>query len=308
VKFAKLHGAGNDYIYIDARGMEADWPTLAQAMSHRHFGVGGDGIILALPSQMADLRMRMFNADGSEAEMCGNGIRCLVRFALERGILPPDIAPAGGEGKGESVQVETLAGVLTVEPIFQGGIMTRARVGMGVPRLRPQEIPVDPAHRLVQIGARQGSGVRGQGTGNERVLDWPIVVEGHQFRVTGVSMGNPHAVAFVEEPVDTLPLHLVGPMVEHHPLFPRRVNFEVVNIVDRGHLRARVWERGSGETMACGTGACAIAVAARLHGYTDGIVDITLPGGTLAVAWDGKDEVVLEGPVTRVYEGDWEPG
>ncbi|MCH7653069.1 MAG: diaminopimelate epimerase, partial [Chloroflexi bacterium] len=249
MKFTKMHGAGNDYLYIDARSQSRDWPALSVAMSDRHTGVGSDGIILMLSSDRADLRMRMFNADGSEGEMCGNGIRCLVRYALDRGIAPPDKTP---------VSVETLAGVLEVTPIWENGVMSRARVGMGKPILRPEEIPVDLP-------------------GQELVMDHPLRVDGHSFDLTFVSMGNPHAVAFIDEPVDDVRLADIGPLVERHALFPQRVNFEICNVLEGSRIKTRVWERGSGITMACGTGACAVAVAARLHGYIGDESTIELP-------------------------------
>ena len=277
MKFTKMHGAGNDYLFIDARGQDRDWPALAVAMSDRHRGVGADGIILALPSEEADLRMRMFNADGSEGEMCGNGIRCLVRYAFDRGIVPSTKSP---------VSVETLAGTLGVVPIWDGSKMARASVSMGEPRLRPEDIPVDVP-------------------GRELVLDYPLRVDGHSFDISCVSMGNPHAVAFVDEDVDAVPLREIGPLVEHHSLFPRRVNFEIVNVVDPARLKARVWERGSGLTMACGTGACAAVVAARNHRYVGDEVAVVLPGGELTVRWPGHGEVILEGPVEEVFQGEW---
>ena len=277
MKFTKMHGAGNDYIYIDARDEERDWPQLAVAMSDRHLGVGSDGIILALHSDKALMRMRMFNADGSEGEMCGNGIRCLVRYGIERGIVPRDASP---------VSVETMAGVLQVTPIWDGSEMVRATVGMGEPKLHPDDIPV-------------------RAPGSEAVIDHPLQVDGYQFTISCVSMGNPHAVAFVDEPVDKVPLHEAGPLVEHHSMFPARVNFEIVNVMSPAHLKARVWERGSGLTMACGTGACAVAVAARLHGHIGDQVTIALPGGELSVTWPGHGEVLLEGPVEEVFKGDW---
>ncbi|MCH7625225.1 MAG: diaminopimelate epimerase [Chloroflexi bacterium] len=277
MKFTKMHGAGNDYLYIDARSQSRDWPALSMAMSDRHTGVGSDGIILMLSSDRADLRMRMFNADGSEGEMCGNGIRCLVRFALDRGIAPPDKTP---------VSVETLAGVLEVTPIWENGVMSRARVGMGKPILRPEEIPVDLP-------------------GQELVMDHPLRVDGHSFDLTFVSMGNPHAVAFIDEPVDDVRLADIGPLVERHALFPQRVNFEICNVLEGSRIKTRVWERGSGITMACGTGACAVAVAARLHGYIGDESTIELPGGELKISWPGEGEVVMEGPVAQVFEGEW---
>ena len=251
-------------------------------MSDRHLGVGSDGLILALPSEKADLRMRMFNADGSEGEMCGNGIRCLVRFAFDNGILPAELSP---------VRVETMAGVLDVTPLGgDGDGMTAARVLMGEPRLIPGEIPV----------ALEGM---------DAVVDEPMEVAGREFRMTCVSMGNPHAVVFMDEPVDDFPLTEIGPMVEHHPLFPARVNFEIVNVLDGGNvLKTRVWERGSGITMACGTGACAVQVAARLNGLAGDRATIALPGGDLTVEWPGEGEVVMEGPVATVFDGEWLDG
>ena len=277
MQFTKMHGAGNDYVYIDARHLERDWPALAVSMSDRHTGIGSDGIILLAPSDSADLRMRMYNADGSEGEMCGNGIRCLVRFAVDKGFVPNDRSP---------VSVETLAGVRQVTPIWDGGEMVRARVGMGEPIFRPEDIPV-------------------VAPGLEVVIDYPLQVNGHDLSVTCLSMGNPHAVAFVEQPVDDFPLHELGPIVEHHEMFPRRVNFEIVNRVDAGRVQARVWERGSGLTMACGSGASALAVAARLHGYVGDEVTVSLPGGELIVSWAGEGEVVLEGPIEEVFQGEW---
>ena len=277
MKFTKMHGAGNDYIYVDATDQERDWPALAVAMSDRHHGVGSDGIILALPSDKAHLRMRMFNADGSEGEMCGNGIRCLARYALDREMISPDTSP---------VSVETMSGVLQVTPIREGDKIVVGRVIMGEPRLRAEDIPV-------------------LASGLEVVIDYPLHIDGRGFSISCVSMGNPHAVAFLDEPVEDVPLHELGPLVEHHALFPQRVNFEIVNVTDPSHLKARVWERGSGLTMACGSGACAIAVAARLHNYIGDEVTIALPGGELRVEWSGQGNVVLEGPVEEVFEGDW---
>jgi diaminopimelate epimerase len=221
--------------------------------------------------------MTMFNADGSEGEMCGNGIRCLVRYAQNRGAVPPDTAP---------VTVETASGVLDVLPIMDGGRLVRAQVRMGEPRFRPEDIPVDVGERAVVMG-------------------YPLTVDGRTFEISCVSMGNPHAVAFPDEDVDDVPLHEIGPLVEHHPIFPERVNFEIANVVDSNRVKARVWERGSGLTMACGTGACAVAVAARLHEYVDVDMMVDLPGGELQVRWPGQGDVVLEGPVEEVFDGEW---
>ena len=285
MKFTKMHGAGNDYLYIDARDHDdfsTDWSQLSRSMSDRHFGVGSDGIILIEDSGIADLKMRMFNAAGSESEMCGNGIRCFAKYAIDRGLATPG---AGG------IEVETLAGIRTVVPIYDGDRITGARVAMGEPLLESGDVPVilDPASGYL----------KGPVTG------YPLAVDSLELSLSFVSMGNPHAITFIDQPVGEFPLHTIGPMVEHHSIFPNRVNFETVNITGPGAMTARVWERGSGETMACGTGACAIAVAARLLGIADGRVDITLPGGTLSIDWDGEGEVYLEGPAEEIFSGKW---
>ena len=280
MKFTKMHGAGNDYVVIDARGIEADWHGLARDMCHRRFGVGSDGLLLVLPSDCADVRMRMFNPDGSEAEMCGNGIRCLVKFALERGVV------SQGDGP---LNVETLAGIRRLEPLWDGSAVSSSRVDMGEPELRPERIPVALTEDMA----------------GGPVLDFPLSVDDVELNLTFVSMGNPHAVAFIDTPVERFPLHRIGPQVENNGLFPNKVNFSIVNVKEEGKLSARVWERGAGETMACGTGACAIAVASRLHGLTEDMVDITLPGGVLSIAWDAKGPVFMEGPAADVFDGEW---
>ena len=282
MKFTKMHGAGNDYVYVDARSEDRDWPELARRMSDRHFGIGSDGLILIKDSDVADLRMSMFNADGSEAEMCGNGIRCFVKYAVDRGIV------SGGTS---SVNVETLAGIRNIVPVTEDGLVTAARVSMGLPIFNPSDVPV----------ALESAGEYGAGP----VLEYPFEMDGHDLPLSFVSMGNPHAVTFIDTLVADFPLLTVGPKVEHHSIFPRRVNFEIVNVDSSDHLTARVWERGSGETLACGTGACGIAVASILGGHTGNAVDITLPGGTLKVDWDGRGEVYLEGPAEEVFSGEW---
>jgi len=281
VKFTKLHGAGNDYVYVDARSSEKNWSNIAIEMSDRHKGIGSDGLILAMESDKADLRMRMFNADGSEGEMCGNGIRCLVRFALDQKILDAGIT---------MFRVETLAGILEVTPIWHGQEMVAARVGMGEPILSPKDIPIDVSNLGQNLG---------------HVLDNPMTVDGYEFNVSYVSMGNPHAIAFVEDPVDDVVLTNIGPLMENHSMFPNRINFEIVNVIGKDRLKVRVWERGSGITMACGTGACAVAVAAKLKGLIGNRSTIELPGGNLTVEWEGKGSVILEGPVEKVFEGTW---
>ncbi|MDO8751257.1 MAG: diaminopimelate epimerase [Dehalococcoidia bacterium] len=298
MRFTKMHGAGNDYVLLDARGQDRDWPKLAREMCDRHYGIGADGLLLVAPSSVADIRMRMFNPDGSEAEMCGNGIRCFAKYVVERGIVAP------GE---RALRVETGNGVLDVVPLVDGqGRVARVRVSMGEPRFGADDIPV-----------RLPEGARGLQVNitkvpldiNKRALDiiagYEVKLDGHSFRITCVSMGNPHAVAFVELPVGQFPLQVVGPLMEHHPMFPKRVNFHVVNVVDRGRLRARTWERGAGLTLACGTGACAIHAASRLLGLTDSMVQLEMPGGVLEVTWEGRGPVYLEGPVEEVFEGEW---
>ena len=284
MKFVKMHGTGNDYIYIDGRNTDKDWPALARAMSDRHFGVGADGIILFLSSENAHLKMRMFNADGSEGEMCGNGIRCLVKYAIERHLIPQTAIP---------VTVETLSRILHITPIMTNELVTSARVNMGNPILRPIEVPValPPNNNTITAG--------------DALVDYPLKIETEELRLTFVSMGNPHAVTFIEKPVEDFPLSTIGPKVERHPMFPKHINFEIVNIESPGKLKARVWERGSGETLSCGSGACAISVAAHLKGISNDVVDIILPGGTLKVEWDGQGEVLMEGPTEEVFEGEW---
>ncbi len=279
MRFVKYHGAGNDYIYMDARETERDdWRELARRVSDRHFGIGADGLILLRNSKIADARMQMFNADGSEGMMCGNGIRCFARFGLELSAL---------DNVAESFEIETASGVLNVRPIRQSGVMTRASVSMGAPILRPADIPVVVAETA------------------ESALDMPLSVDGVELRLSCVSMGNPHAVAFLDEPVADFPLTEIGPLVERHPMFPARVNFEIVNVVSRDVIDLRVWERGSGITLACGTGACAAVVAARLRGLVDDEAKVRLPGGELTVSWSGEGEVIMEGPIARVFEGEW---
>jgi len=277
MRFVKMHGTGNDFVLLRARGDEQDWSRLAQAMCERHFGIGADGLILVLPSSQADVRMRMFNPDGSEAEACGNGLRCVVKYAVDEGLAQP----RAGE-----LSVETPTGVLSARVFGEKGAVEGVRVSMGVPRFAPQEIPV-----LVEA--------------EPPLKDLPLDIEGQRLALTCVSMGNPHAVHFVERPVAEFPLERIGPKVEHHSLFPQRVNFEVARVLGRERMEARVWERGAGATLACGSGACAAVVAAHVHGLAGERVDITLPGGTLVVEWDGVGECYLTGPAELVFEGGW---
>jgi diaminopimelate epimerase len=275
--FAKLHGTGNDFVVLDARSTEDDWSALAQTICDRHFGVGADGMILATRSEQAPLRMRIFNADGSEAEMSGNGMRCLVKFAVDRGIVAP---------QGDEFDVETGAGVLRVRITSERGLVTSVRESMGAPRLDPREIPV-------AIEAPPP------------ITNFEVRVDGRTLPITPVSMGNPHAVHFQGGPVADYPLHTVGPLMEHHALFPKRTNFEVVRVRDRAHAEMRVWERGVGETLSCGSGASATMVAARLLDLVDGAMELRVPGGALQLEWDGEGDVILTGPVVEVFRGTW---
>jgi diaminopimelate epimerase len=275
--FIKLQATGNDFVLIDTRQMkQRDWSALAKAMCHRRFGVGADGILLILPSKKADFYMRMFNPDGSEAEACGNGLRCAARYAIANRLVDKP-----------EIRIETPAGMKIARVRGKRGI----QVNMGKPILKPAAIPV----------VVQGRKASDKAT----VIDYPLTVGKRKLKVTCVSMGNPHAVCFIDQPVNDYPLVEIGPQVEHHPMFPNRVNFEIVNFISRKKLKARGWERGAGETLSCGTGACAIAVASRLKKITDNPVDIILPGGTLTIDWDGKGEVLLSGPAEIVFEGEW---
>ena len=298
MQFTKLHGAGNDYILVDGLSQEQDWPKLSEAVSDRHFGIGSDGLIVVAPSDQADVRMRMFNPDGSESEMCGNGIRCLTKFVLERELVP---------GHEHGIAIETGAGVLSVTPQWEEGRVIRATVDMGAPILRAADVPVDPSNAgPSDRSAMDAVLLEGLGVAPDDVLfDAPIAVNGTTFTVTAVSMGNPHAVAFIDQPVADVELERLGPLIEHHTAFPRRVNFHIVNVKARNRIDARTWERGAGQTLACATGACAMVVSGRLHGLLDEAVTVEVPGGELIITWPGQGSVIMEGPVQEVFSGDW---
>jgi diaminopimelate epimerase len=279
VRFTKRKAAGNDFVLVEAKTPERDWSSLARDICHRRFGIGADGLILVLPSKRADFEMRIFNADGSEAEACGNGIRCFARYVVERGL-----APAGKE----ELLLGTISGIGRARLYYDDGKISKIQGSMGLPVFTPGQIPVTVANDMVDI-----------------MTDYPLTIDGDEIRLSFVSMGNPHAVCFCSIPVAEFPLAKLGPRVEHHPMFPNRVNFEVARVIDRSMIEARVWERGVGETLACGTGACAIMVIARRRGYVESRAGIKLPGGTLEVDWDGAGEVLLSGPAQTVYTGDW---
>lgn len=276
MKFTKMHGAGNDYVYVNCfeESVPNDIaPALARAVSDRHFGIGGDGLILICPTEQADAQMRMFNADGSEAEMCGNGVRCVAKYVYDHGIAKKD-----------ELTILTGNGVLTLQVFAKNGLAESIRVNMGKPifdaAMIPTTLPGNPPQNV------------------------PLEVAGRQLEVTCVSMGNPHCITFVDEVTDDWVLG-VGPKIEVHPVFPKRVNAEFIKIVSRTEMIMRVWERGSGETLACGTGACAAAVAASLNGLTDRKVLCHLPGGDLVLEWADSGEVYMTGPATEVFSGDW---
>jgi diaminopimelate epimerase len=277
MKFAKMHGVGNDFLVVESADEERDWASLAMAMCERHLGVGADGLMLVLPSGKADLRMRLFNADGSEAEVSGNGVRCLVKYAVERGIAA---------AKNDRVTIEAVHDVLEAHVFREGGKVARARLSMGRPRFEPPEIPL-----RADVKAP--------------VLDYEIDVGEERVAVSCMSIGNPHAVHFIEGDVNAYPLERIGPKVEQHPAFPARVNYGVARVVSRGRMDVRVWERGAGETLACGSGCCAAMVMAHLKGFVADKVDITQPGGLLTVEWDGRGEVYLTGPAEFVFDGEW---
>lgn len=273
--FVKMHGLGNNYVYLDLTGGEPglDYARLARKVSDVHFGVGSDGLILILPGASGDFRMRMFNADGSEAEMCGNGIRCLGKYVYDHGLT-----------RKRELIVETAAGPRRLELEVEAGAVRRVRVDMGAPRLERGAIPM-------------------AGPSDEPAVGVPLEVEGRRFEVTGVSMGNPHCVLFIEQLSDEL-VHRFGPAIERHEAFPRRANVEFVRPQADGSVAMRVWERGSGETMACGTGACAAGVAAVLHGFADRRVTVHLPGGDLEIEWSPGEPVYMTGGAEEICRGE----
>jgi diaminopimelate epimerase len=278
MQFTKMHGLGNDYVYVNGFTEDVDDPAaVARVVSDRHFGIGADGLILILPSERADCRMRMFNADGSEAQMCGNGIRCLAKYVYEHGIA-----------RKTTLRVETLAGILELQLFANEAhrdLIDQVRVRMGEPRLQRHQIPMQGAPG--------------------RVLRESLWVDGKTFEVTAVSMGNPHCIVFVDDP-QTFEVAYWGPRFEHHPAFPDGVNTEFIRVVDEQTFHMRVWERGSGETLACGTGASAAAVACHLNGKTGRCVTAHVLGGRLELEWNATDnQVYMTGPAVEVFSGQW---
>ena len=296
MKFTKMHGIGNDYVFVDCFHEHVTNPAkVARVISDRHFGVGSDGLILicpstslrAGPSKKADAGMRIFNADGSEAEMCGNGIRCVAKYVYEHKLTKPGgpIVMGGKTRYPVSLKIDTGAGVLTIGLALRGKIVQKACVNMGEPKFRPREIPVNLS--------------------GERVIEHKIEVAGEQLLMTCVSMGNPHAVFFCDD-VDAVELETVGPEIENHSLFPERTNVHFVEVETKARFRMRTWERGSGITLACGTGACACAVASAVTGRCERSSTAQLPGGELQLDWSTEDNCVyMTGPATEVFSGIW---
>lgn len=279
LNFTKMTGLGNDYIYVDCTdGTKLkNIPEMAKKLSDRHFGIGADGLILIdkPDNKQSDFKMRIFNSDGSEAEMCGNGIRCVAKYIHDHNLSTND-----------KIAIDTLAGIKKVKILENDeGECNEAIVDMGEPIFQDKNIPYNVYEPFNK--------------------DLDINVEGEKMRFTVVSMGNPHAVTFVED-LDDLQIEMCGPVIESNPIFPNRTNVEFVQIIDKNNIRVRVWERGVGETFACGTGACAAVVASGLNGYTDEIVNVSLPGGKLKIEWGKDNHIYMQGPATTVFEGKLE--
>lgn len=279
MKFTKMHGCGNDYVYINGfveKIALEEKPELVQRISDRHFGVGGDGAIFINPSTAADFEMEMYNADGSRAEMCGNGIRCVAKYVYDKGLTNKT-----------NISIISCGRIKYLELFLKDGKVDTVKVNMGAPILYPEEIPV------MTEGAKQ------------QVVNEPIMVQGKEYKMTCVSMGNPHAVIFMED-VENLAIEQIGPYFENHTCFPKRTNTEFVKVIDRKTVQMRVWERGTGETLACGTGCCATVVASVLNGLTDDTVTVKLLGGEIDITWDREANLVyMTGPATTVFEGEY---
>lgn len=274
MNFTKMHGIGNDYVYVDCTKRELKKPEeIARFVSDRHFGIGSDGLILIKRSEVADFYMDMYNADGSKGEMCGNGIRCVAKYVYDYGLTDK-----------KELTIETLAGIKELVLTIEEDKVAKVRVNMGAPILAPEKIPVLAS--------------------KEPIVKEPIVVDDKEWEMTCVSVGNPHAIVFLEEPVSTFPIEKVGPSFEHHKRFPNRINTEFVEVINRDRIKMRVWERGANETFACGTGACASVVAAILNGYCNKKVTVELLGGELEIEWkDADNGIYMTGSATTVFDG-----
>lgn len=274
MKFTKMQGLGNDYVYVNCFRETVENPEeTAIKVSDRHFGIGSDGLILIKPSDVADFEMDMYNADGSRGAMCGNGIRCVAKYVYDYGLTDKT-----------SITVDTASGIKYLDLTIENGKAVQIRVNMGAPVLEAAKIPMRSE--------------------KEQVINEPLTIDGEEYRITGVSMGNPHAVTYIQD-VKGLEIEKIGPKFEFHPAFPDRVNTEFVKVIDDHTVEMRVWERGSGETLACGTGACAVAVSSILNGYTKEEVTVKLLGGDLKIFWDRKENLVyMTGPAEVVFDGE----
>lgn len=274
MKFTKMQGLGNDYIYVNCLNEQLANPNeVSKFVSDRHFGIGSDGLVLICPSDKADFKMRMFNSDGSESEMCGNAIRCVGKYVFDNKLTSKT-----------NVKIETLAGIKILDLRIKNGLVEQVRVDMGEPVLKGELIPVK--------------------INSDKVIKVPVEILDRTFHFTAVSMGNPHAVSYIDD-VDNFDLHKYGPVMENNELFPRRINSEFVQVINNKTLKMRVWERGAGETLACGTGACAVLVASVLNGVSERAATIKLLGGDLFIEWDEKDNhVYMTGPAVKVFEGE----
>lgn len=274
MKFTKMHGIGNDYVYVNCLQEKVENPgAIAKFVSDRHCGIGSDGLILIKPSQKADFEMDMYNSDGSQGAMCGNGIRCVAKYVYDYGLTDKT-----------EISIDTKSGIKYLELTVENGKVSLVKVNMGAPDILAANIPIVSKE--------------------EKVIDQPIEVNGETYHMTGVSMGNPHAVVYLDD-VDGLEIEKLGPGFENHQVFPDRVNTEFAKVLDETTVQMRVWERGAGETMACGTGACAVAVASILNGYTKDEVTVKLLGGDLKIYWDrGENLVYMTGPATVVFDGE----
>lgn len=279
MKFTKMHGCGNDYIYINGFSQDIakeDKPELVRKLSDRHFGIGGDGAIFINPSDEADFEMEMYNADGSRAEMCGNGIRCVAKYVYDKGMTDKT-----------DISIISCGNIKYLELFLKDGKVDTVKVNMGTPELNADKIPVIVDEK------------------NKPVVDEEIVVQGKKYKMTCVSMGNPHAVVFMDD-VENLAIEQIGPYFEKHERFPKRINTEFVKVLDRKHVQMRVWERGTGETLACGTGCCATVVSCILNGLTDKVVSVKTLGGEIEVEWDREANLVyMTGPAETVFDGEF---
>lgn len=281
LQFTKMHGTGNDYVVLDGRQLDLNWSNVALQMCQRRFGAGADGLLVVANSETATIRMRMFNPDGSEAEMCGNGLRCFTKYVVESGIVSSNT---------DTFDIETATRIVSSTPSLSNGLVESAMINMGHPLFDADQIPILRS----PVEANQGP-----------ILDDDLDVDGITLSLQYVSMGNPHAVCFIDTPVATFDLSRIGPQIEHHPKFPNRMNFHIANVTEDGSIVMRSWERGAGETWSCGSGACAVGVAASLKGQLDPAGKVKVPGGIVHIYWERDSGVFLEGPAQEVYRGKW---